>query len=79
MKTRKTNFVSAILSFSLCLGMILFPSCESDDGEDDIVNDAPCGQLECQNGGEAILDVEFDKCRCICPAGYSGENCETKN
>jgi hypothetical protein len=77
MKTIKTKLVSAIVAFSLCAGMLTFSACKSDE-EDDMIDDTPCAQLECKNGGNAIKDVEFDTCRCICPTGYTGANCETK-
>ena len=79
MKTFKTQLLSATLTFSLCAGMLTFSACKSDDEEEDMIDDSPCAQLECKNGGNAIKDVEFDTCRCICPAGYSGANCEIKN
>lgn len=78
MKTFKTHLLSAILTFSLCAGMFTFSGCHSDE-EEDILDKDSCEQLECLNGGNALKDVEFDTCRCICPSGYSGANCETKN
>lgn len=78
MKTFKTPVLSAVLTFSLCAGMLTFSACHSDDTEDIDDKDA-CEQLECLNRGNAIKDVELGGCRCICPAGYSGTNCETKN
>ena len=78
MKTVKTKLVSAILTFSLCAGMLTFSACKDDDEEEDMIDDNPCAQFECKNGGIAIKDVEFDTCKCICPAGYTGVNCETK-
>ncbi len=78
MKTFKTYLLSAIMTLSLCAGLMLFPGCHSDEDEDMDKKDA-CEQLECLNGGNAIKDVELGGCRCICPAGYSGANCEIKN
>lgn len=79
MKTFKTNMLSAVLTFSLCAGMLTFSACDKDDDEDDMKDDNPCEQLDCLNGGNAIKEVELGGCRCICPAGYSGANCETEN
>ncbi len=78
MKTFKTHVLSAVLTFSLCAGLLTFSACDKDDEEDDMKNEV-CEQLECLNGGNAIKEVELGGCRCICPAGYSGVNCEIKN
>lgn len=76
MKTRKNKLLTA---FALCAGMLLFSGCDKDDDDDDMKDDNPCEQLECKNGGTAIRDVELGGCRCICPAGFSGENCEIQD
>jgi hypothetical protein len=75
MKAIKKNLKVAMLIFSICMGVLTFSSCSSDE-EDSIVDDIACEQLECLNGGEAIVDIELKSCRCICPFGYTGENCE---
>lgn len=79
MKTFKTYLPSALLTFGLCAGMALLPGCNKDEDEDAMDNGDPCEQLECLNGGNAIRDVEVGGCRCVCPAGYSGANCEIKS
>ena len=79
MKTIKNNLRPAMLMISFCLAMMLtFTNCGSDEDGDDIMDDGPCAQLECLNSGEALYDVEFGKCRCNCPSGYTGEFCEIK-
>lgn len=78
MKTSKKPFKLLFIAFLLCAGTLLFSGCDKDDDEDDMKDDNPCEQLECQNGGTAIRDVELGGCRCICPVGFSGENCETQ-
>lgn len=68
MKTLKTNLVAAIVAFGLCVSMLTFSTCSSDDDAD------PCEAFECLNGGEKIAGT--DGCQCDCPPNYSGENCE---
>jgi hypothetical protein len=79
MKTKRNKLTSALVALALCAGMIIFPACDKDDDEDDMKDDDPCEQMECLNGGNAIRDVELGGCRCICPAGFSGENCEIQD
>ena len=79
MKNVKIKSNAAIIAICLCVGAILFAGCDSDESADIIDTVGPCEQLECLNGGDAKKDVELGICRCICPAGYSGTNCETKN
>ncbi len=79
MKTFKNRLQPVLLAFCLCTGMIIFPGCNKDEDDDAMDKKNPCEQLECLNGGNAIKDVELGGCRCICPAGYSGANCEIKN
>lgn len=79
MKNLQNKLISALAALALCTGMLIFPGCDKEDDEDVLDKDDSCEQLECLNGGNAIRDVEFDTCRCICPAGYSGENCEIQD
>lgn len=79
MKTFRTHSLSFITTLILCAGMILLPGCNKDEDEDAMDQGDPCAQLACQNGGNAVKDIEFDTCRCICPAGFSGANCEIKD
>ena len=44
----------------------------------DIVDDNPCNQGVCQNGGECIAKKEDGAFKCECTDGWSGIHCETK-
>lgn len=78
MKTTRNNLLTLIVPFTLCVSMTILPACKEDE-EADMNDDNLCEQQECLNGGSAIRDVELGGCRCICPAGYSGENCGIKD
>lgn len=79
MKTLRKQLKPALAALALCACMFILPGCDKDEDEDAMDKDDPCKQLECKNGGNAIRDVELGGCRCICPAGYSGENCEIQD
>lgn len=70
MKNRNRLY-TLILTFSLCASIGTLFSCGSDDDAD------VCSNFECVNGGEKIAGV--DGCRCDCPIGYTGLNCQTKS
>ena len=79
MKTLKNNLKSIAFFFCLCLAILSFSKCGSDEEDEPKKNESPCADFECLNGSTPFSDVEFGTCGCICPTGYSGQHCEIKN
>ncbi len=77
MKTIQNNAKRVMLFICLSMAVLSFSMCGSEGDDNNDGETGPCEHLECQNGGEAIVDVEFDGCRCNCPTGFTGEFCET--
>jgi len=69
MKTSISKFsgILPVLGLCLTLGFFIHACGGSQEG--------PCGQFECQNGGE--LHVGNGYCACSCPPDFVGEQCET--